>query len=72
MESHKKKYNNNSNSLNLNDKGKCDAITDKGKEWKIKEVGKLRREKRRKKSIWKKNKEEKTSKGRNGKWVTRK
>ena len=72
MESHKKKYNNNSNSLNLNDKEKCDAITDKGKEWKIKEVGKLRREKRRKKSIWKKNKEEKTSKGRNGKWVTRK
>ena len=32
MESHKKKYNNNSNSLNLNDKEKCDAITDKGKE----------------------------------------
>jgi len=58
MESHKKKYNNNSNSLNLNDKEKCDAITDKGKEWKIKEVGKLRREKRRKKSIRKKNKEE--------------
>ena len=72
MESHKKKYNNNSNSLNLNDKEKCDAITDKGKEWKIKEVGKLRREKRRKKSIWKKNKEEKNSKGRNGKCVTRK
>ena len=58
MESHKKKYNNNANSLNLNDKEKCDAITDKGKEWKIKEVGKLRREKRRKKSIRKKNKEE--------------
>lgn len=32
MESHKKKYNNNSNSLNLNDKEKCDAITEKGKE----------------------------------------
>ena len=58
IDSNKKKYNNNSNSLNLNDKEKCDAITDKGKEWKMKEIGKLGREKRKRKSWKRKNKEE--------------